>query len=42
MVLVKSVKYVEKHKAIFDLLEEITWRMPILVSKVWTFMFEVS
>lgn len=42
MVLVKSVKYVTKQKAIFGLLEEINCRVPILVSKVWSFIFEAS
>lgn len=34
VVLVKSVKYVEKQKTVFGLLEEINCRMLILVSKV--------
>lgn len=42
MVLVKSVKYVVKQKTIFGLLEEINCGMPILVSKVWSFIFDMS
>lgn len=42
MVLVKSIKYVEKQKANFGLLGEINCRMPILISKVWSFIFNVT